>query len=62
MAMCRCGADWTGDNRCHCSLCHITFGGLASFDQHRRGAKCKKPESLDLHDNGKGVWVADYGN
>jgi len=56
----KCPAIWTGEGRCHCSKCHITYGGLTSFDNHRRGNKCAKPESLGLKDNGRGVWVADY--
>jgi hypothetical protein len=64
---CRCGVGWTGQNRSHCGACHVTFGGVASFDKHRRigstiGRKCLKPESLGLTDNGAGVWVAPYGN
>lgn len=56
----KCPAEWTGDNRCHCSVCHITWGGLSSFDKHRRGKSCLTPESLSLADNGKGVWVSEY--
>ena len=63
---CRCGSRWTGFNRSHCGACHITFGGVASFDRHRQvgsrmGKKCHSPESLGLIDNGNGVWVAQYG-
>lgn len=60
---CRCGARWTGVNRSHCAAknCHVTFGGVTSFDKHREGGKCATPESLGLHDNGNGVWSATYG-
>ena len=63
---CRCGSGWTGRNRSHCSACHITFGGVASFDKHRRsgatiGRKCLNPDSLGLTDNGNGVWVSRFG-
>jgi hypothetical protein len=62
----KCPNTWTGHNRAHCSNCCITFGGVASFDRHRQagtkiGRKCAPPESLGLKDNGKGVWVAEYG-
>jgi len=61
---CRCGARWTGLNRAHCSACHITFGGVASFDRHRAGGECMPLEDiinkLKLADNGKGVWTATY--
>lgn len=56
----KCLAAWTGVNRCHCTVCHTTFSGLTYFDQHRKNDKCVSPESLGLHDNGKGVWVSDY--
>lgn len=55
-----CSSEWSGVNRCHCSKCHITWGGLTSFDQHRKGKKCQTPQSLGLTDNGRGVWVSDY--
>ena len=62
-----CGSNWTGRNRSHCGACHITFGGVASFDRHRQttgstiGRKCLPPESLNLTDNGNGVWVSTFG-
>lgn len=62
---CRCGAHWTGLNRAHCSACHITFGGVASFDRHRAGGRCMSLEDiinkLQLNDNGKGVYTSTYG-
>lgn len=64
---CICGADWTGRNRSHCGACHVTFGGVASFDKHRQvgnkvGRTCLSPVSLGLKDNGNSVWVAEYAN
>lgn len=66
MFSCRCGSTWTGYNRAHCGACHVTFGGVASFDRHRQvgtkiGRKCSTPESLGLENNGNNVWVAKYG-
>jgi hypothetical protein len=60
MITCRCNATWTGVNRAHCSACHNTFGGVTSFDAHRKGGRCTKPASLGLHNNGKGIWVSNY--
>jgi hypothetical protein len=61
-----CGASWTGKNRSHCSACHVTFGGVASFDRHRRigstvGRECLTPQSLGLVDNGSNIWVSKFG-
>lgn len=64
---CRCGSGWTGHNRSHCSACHVTFGGVASFDRHRQttgstiGRKCLPPRILGLVDNGNAVWVSKFG-
>lgn len=69
---CRCGAGWTGRNRSHCGACHVTFGGVASFDRHRQttnvitgrsvlGRSCLPPKSLGLVDNGNGIWVSKFG-
>jgi hypothetical protein len=64
-----CTNKWTGVNRAHCSVCHITFGGPTKFDSHRRRGKCmalalieKSVEDggLGLSDNGKGVWTSVY--
>lgn len=57
----KCGSSWTGKNRSHCSACHVTFGGVASFDRHRQSIGCVAPEDLGLVDNGNGVWVSRYG-
>lgn len=56
----KCTAVWTGEGRCHCSKCHNTFGGLTSFDQHRKGYRCLQPSKLDLTLNARGVWVSAY--
>lgn len=50
-----CDKTWTGRNRCHCRLCHETFGGLKGFDAHRPG-ECKDPASLGLTEK-DGVWM-----
>lgn len=57
MARCaECKETWTGKNRCHCSGCHRTFGGVGGFDRHRRDFKCLPPEEcgMTLEDN---IWV-----
>lgn len=56
---CRCGAEWTGLGRCHCSKCHTTFGGLTSFDKHRKNEICLHPEELELIEKNN-VWVGTY--
>lgn len=60
-AMCNCGASWTGLNRCHCGVCHHTFGGLSAFDGHRYYGKCLSPEvfaeKLGVVQNEKGYWT-----
>lgn len=58
-----CNSVWTGLNRCHCSKCHETFGGVSSFDKHLqpRRKKCIYPEKLGLTQNEQGVWVGVYG-
>jgi len=45
-----CDNRWSGFNRCHCSACHRTFGGVGLFDAHhreRRGkGECIPPEQI----------------
>lgn|SRR5882757_1379094 len=54
---CRCGAQWTGTARSHCSGCHQLFSGITAFDEHRRHGQCLDPSGLtppqELID---GVW------
>jgi hypothetical protein len=47
MGSCRCGARWSGYRTAHCAKCHVTFGGLTAFDQHRPG-ECLDPASIGL--------------
>lgn len=41
-----------GSNFCHCSVCHLTFTALSSFDKHRKGddqsRHCLTPEEVGL--------------
>jgi len=40
----------------HCgSGCHVTFGGVAGFDSHRRNGQCLDPANLGMVDR-DGVW------
>jgi hypothetical protein len=32
----------------HCSICHMTFGSVKSFDKHRSNEICSHPSELDL--------------
>lgn len=45
-----CDNRWGGVSRAHCSGCHRTFTGAATFDQHRRDIKgvgtCIDPATL----------------
>src|SRR5882672_4649620 len=45
---CRCGARWSGALTSHCSACHRTFGGVGSFDRHRRDGACLDPVTIGL--------------
>lgn len=51
-----CTNTWTGVSRAHCSACHTTFGGVASFDRHRYQETCREPSTLGLK-LVSGVWV-----
>lgn len=39
----------------HCSLCHITFGGIRGFDIHRRGGTCSDPSTFGFVERDR-VW------
>lgn len=39
----------------HCSLCHLTFGGITGFDLHRRGGQCSHPSTFDYVERDQ-VW------
>lgn len=45
---CRCKKRWSGGRTAHCGVCHITFGGVAGFDAHRRNGTCRTPEETGL--------------
>lgn len=59
---CRCGSQWTGAGRAHCTAknCHQTFGGVTSFDAHRKQygehGSCIDPATLGLVQTEKGIW------
>ena len=44
LGMCPCGANWFGLMICHCAECHLTFGGITGFDDHRRSGCLSKEE------------------
>lgn len=56
-----CDRTWTGLRRAHCSACHQTFGGITSFDSHRRGDSCRTGASLGL-ELVSGVWRRPRGD
>lgn len=39
----------------HCSVCHVTFSGCWTFDQHRKGGKCLKP-TINGMTQKDGIW------
>ena len=39
----------------HCSLCHVTFSGPWTFDEHRRSGKCARPQINGMTEK-RGVW------
>lgn len=46
-----CDVTWLGIAMCHCSVCHVTFGAITSFDRHRKGGDCQLPASIGLYFN-----------
>ena len=42
----QCGRRWSGRAECHCTVCHLHFGGVAAFDYHRLGDACKPLDVL----------------
>lgn len=43
-----CGARWSGLSTAHCARCHRTFGGVSSFDRHRKDGACVDPADVGL--------------
>lgn len=43
-------------SQAHCSACHTTFGGVAAFDAHNVGGRCRPPAEIGCVDNGHGVY------
>ena len=39
----------------HCSVCHLTFGGVTGFDAHWKDGKCADPSALGYVER-DGVW------
>lgn len=52
-----CANTWSGTQKCHCSGCHVTFGGVSGFDKHRQDFRCIDPAYVDLVLNAEGCWV-----
>lgn len=59
-----CDTVWTGESTCHCATCHLTFGSVTGFDDHRdrstkTGPRCRPPDELrkrGYEPNGNGHW------
>jgi hypothetical protein len=52
----RCLAEWAGEDRAHCAVCHITFDSVVLFEVHRDGAGCLRPQVLNLVTTKNGIW------
>lgn len=50
-----CRRPSSGSRQSHCSVCHRTFAGLRTFDDHRRAGTCADPTSLGMSDR-QGIW------
>lgn len=48
---CRCPSL----SQAHCSVCHVTFGGVSLFDDHRKAGECVEPASLGMVER-DGIW------
>ena len=46
----------------HCTVCHETFGGLSSFDNHRKDGWCLNPATLNLTIDELKVWRMPASN
>jgi len=57
MATCSgCSSVWGGSRLCHCSGCHLTFGGIVGFDAHRYRGRCLDPAERGMVAR-QGIWV-----
>jgi hypothetical protein len=45
----------TGLRQAHCGVCHRTFTGISTFDQHRRAGVCVRPEHRGMTER-QGLW------
>jgi hypothetical protein len=45
---CRCGARWSGLRVAHCSVCHVSFSGVNTFDRHRKDGACRTPAEMGM--------------
>jgi len=55
MSRCTDGCKRPTPAQCHCSVCHLTFGGISGFDSHQRRGSCQDPVSLGMEER-SGVW------
>lgn len=44
----RCDSRWSGNQTCHCGVCHLTFSGVSTFDAHRQPGHCLHPLFVGL--------------
>ena len=54
----RCGAEWVGEDRCHCDVCHHTFDDEHLFESHRTAdMRCLTGRVMGLVQTRNGIWL-----
>lgn len=53
----KCGPDCKrpSQTQAHCTVCHVTFGGVSGFDRHHGDRDCLSPTDLGMVER-DGVW------
>ena len=50
-----CHRSWIGGTECHCTLCHLHFGGVGAFKAHRTFDTCATLEEIAEQTTERGV-------
>jgi hypothetical protein len=54
----RCGAEWAGEDRCHCAACDQTFDDEHLFDTHRAAdGRWTTGQVMGLVQTRNGIWL-----
>jgi hypothetical protein len=51
-----CVGSWAGQDRAHCSHCHVTYDSITLYDAHRADGRCARPQALGLVPTKNGIW------